>query len=75
MKELSVLQYSPACAAGDAIATRTNVDNAAADAVMILETGFIFLSISTDPRGLVGPAEPCRSPANLCAARHFDKTK
>jgi hypothetical protein len=40
-----VMQYSPACAAGVAIATKASADSAAADAVIILEIGFIFLSI------------------------------
>jgi hypothetical protein len=39
-----VLQYSPACAAGVAIATKANVDSAAADAAILLEMGFILLS-------------------------------
>jgi len=39
-----VLQYSPACAAGAATATITNVDSAAAEAVIVFEIGFIPLS-------------------------------
>ena len=39
-----MLQYSPACAAGVAIATKANVDSAAADAAILLEIGFILLS-------------------------------
>ena len=39
-----MLQYSPACAAGVAIATKANVDSAAADAAIIFEVGFIYLS-------------------------------
>ena len=45
MVELSVMQNSPARAAGVAIATKTNVPSAAADAATILEIGFIFLSV------------------------------
>ena len=43
--EMLVMQYSPACAAGAAIATKASADSAAADAVIILEIGLIFLSI------------------------------
>jgi hypothetical protein len=39
-----VLQYSPACAADVAIATKASVDNATADAVIIFAIGFILLS-------------------------------
>ena len=39
-----MLQYSPACVAGVAIATKANVDSAAADAAITLEMGFILLS-------------------------------
>jgi hypothetical protein len=42
-----VLQNSPAWAAGVAIATKANVQSAAADAGIILEIGLIFLSFST----------------------------
>ena len=38
-----VLQYSPACVTGVAIATKANVDSAAADAAIVLEIGFILL--------------------------------
>jgi len=44
MVELSVMQNSPARAAGVAIATKANVHSAAADAATILEIGIIFLS-------------------------------
>jgi hypothetical protein len=37
-----VMQYSPACAAGAAIATKASADSAAADAVIILEIGLNF---------------------------------
>jgi hypothetical protein len=40
-----VMQYSPARAAGAAMATKASADSAAADAVIILKIGFIFLSI------------------------------
>jgi hypothetical protein len=39
-----VPQNSPACAPGAAIATKANADSAAADAAIVLEIGFIFLS-------------------------------
>ena len=56
--EMLVMQYSPACAAGAAIATKASADSAAADAVIILEIGFIFLSIHfkkwSDERPLSG---------------------
>jgi hypothetical protein len=42
--EVLVPQNSPACAAGDAITTKANVNSAAADAAMVLEIDFIFLS-------------------------------
>jgi hypothetical protein len=45
--ELSVMQNSPARAGGVAIATKANVHSATAEAVTILEIGFIFLSVSS----------------------------
>jgi hypothetical protein len=38
------MQYSPACVAGAAIATKANADSAAADAGIIFAIDFIFCS-------------------------------